>query len=1069
MKLKTPHAQLGDGKRAASVRTPRSELLKQGDSPWQPTGVSRSRSTSAAKSRRAYAEVAGEARHLESERSSVKESDASFQVAVRVRPLSAREQRDESGSCCLFDGGGRRVSLPPPQSRSYAFDCVFPPESSQGEVYACTSPLLRAALDGFNAALLAYGQTGAGKTYTLGFEGGPHPGASLQGCPLKESDAEDRRGILPRACEDVFRLIREKKERHAAQGAKLDVQVTCSFLELYNEEIRDLLGDNQPLRSLTIRRDAVSGQVTVQDLRSVSCSSPHDLVACLHQGSQRRTTGATAQNNTSSRSHAIFSIFLKQQIWCSPSSGGDRCAEEAMNLGGSPAASAAPSRVVFSLLQFADLAGSERGKKSGTRGQRQVEGIAINSGLLALAKVIRALTQQQKRKTHHQQQQQQLQQQRQQHVPYRDSKLTRLLEPVLGGNSKAVMIACVSPAEKDLQETVQTLDYAARARLIQNNPTINTKSTGDLIASLREEIQKLKLLLSARETPDTRVSPAACKRGDDSSDRHQQQTQQQSAVSFRPPSEASGEEEESEDSRLRQELNVSNAVRGRFPCSSRDSFLEHFLRSALTLMQRLAEEAAGLRRQVEVLEGQLQQQIEGQHQQHENACTESDSAVPSCAAISRRPPSAASSDEGEETHQLLQLHQERLLLMREQQLLQREQQLRQEVLLHEQQQLQRTSKAYLNSQPDDSTSRCPQKNLQSPALVGLAHHERMGQLQEGGQTLQQRQTAPDCSEGAEAAKSVVETMHLNGKTAGNRKQFTDHLSNSDAESPLKPKAVSMREEGRMASPPKKRAKRGRKPAVFFSVVDCAHESPIKKASFLFSDDSAAQEGACLDPALLLTASNFSLKMWDLQRMIARWRYAAKPGYGPSSFEPLMSFWGLSPALEGSLVIAGLGNCIQTFDIRGPASDMCCLLSDASKNASSSSPPHSRLVVSSPLEGLRMFTRESWLSFGDICCSLLATLPESCIADSRESRVQRRPPQGGNLLAALDEKGQTLRAWNLMGDTSSCVSPVAASLEVTALTTSTAAAAAAAGKAGEAVHLTSLAAWESKRCFATANK
>lgn len=206
-------------------------------------------------------------------------------------------------------------------------------------------------------------------------------------------------------------------------------------------------------------------------------------------------SGATAQNNVSSRSHAIFSIALKRQITAAippdtPCSGyKNSCSSEKAPAGVS-------SRVVFSLLHFVDLAGSERAKKSKTGGQHFAEGVAINSGLLALAKVIRALTQRQKKKGQ--------QQQQQHHVPYRDSKLTRLLEPVLGGNSKALMIACVSPAEKDMNETIQTLDYAARARLIKNSPTINTTSTGDLIASLKDEIARLKRLLSAREAAGER-------------------------------------------------------------------------------------------------------------------------------------------------------------------------------------------------------------------------------------------------------------------------------------------------------------------------------------------------------------------------------------------------------------------------------------------------------------------------------------------------------------------------------------------------------------------------------------
>lgn len=200
-------------------------------------------------------------------------------------------------------------------------------------------------------------------------------------------------------------------------------------------------------------------------------------------------SGATAQNNVSSRSHAIFSVTLKQQITpvCRPQGPGiEKQSDGHKGNNGS----GFTSRVLFSLLHFVDLAGSERGKKSAAEGQRLTEGIAINSGLLALAKVIRALTQQQKKKG----------QNHQHHVPYRDSKLTRLLEPVLGGNSKALMIACVSPSERDMSETAQTLDYAARARLIKNSPTVNTKPTSDLIASLRQEIQRLKHLLGSKET-----------------------------------------------------------------------------------------------------------------------------------------------------------------------------------------------------------------------------------------------------------------------------------------------------------------------------------------------------------------------------------------------------------------------------------------------------------------------------------------------------------------------------------------------------------------------------------------
>ncbi|KAL8425086.1 hypothetical protein Efla_001475 [Eimeria flavescens] len=1124
MKAATPRARPKAGQRAVSVRTPRRGLQQHGSSPWQNAGARRSESSSAGDHVRISPNPPTEANGAEENRwSSADEDETGFKVAVRARPLSAREQLESTAPCCLFDDGGRRVSVNAPQGRIYEFDRVFPPESTQDDIYRCISPLLRAAVNGFNAALLAYGQTGAGKTYTLGFEGAPFEGS------FETLGAQKTDGILPRACREVFCLIEEKAKKHTAHGEKLDIQVSCSFLELYNEEIRDLLGASQPLRSLTIRRDAVSGQVTVQDLRSVACGSARDLLVCLHQGSQRRKTCATAQNNASSRSHAIFSIFLKQQISSvTPSSQGGSQKEKTAGSSDSLPAVDVSSRVVFSLLQFADLAGSERGKKSGTGGQRLAEGIAINSGLLALANVIRALTQQQKRKTLQQQQPQQ-QQLRQLHVPYRDSKLTRLLEPVLGGNSKAIMIACVSPAGRDLSETAQTLDYAARARLIRNNPTINTKPTGDIIECLKAEILKLKRLLSAKETAESEPRPDASIGEDTPQDCRHDLPRESSVVST---------EEDKEDLLLLQKLN------------------------------RLTEEAASLRRHVQVLEEQLHLQQTCQQAMQERFKKEASFSFfcelvlcssqrvlqvallsypesttkkllhgPHSASLHDAPSFTSSSKEREQEQQLLHLQQEHVLLLREKQLLQRERQLRKEVLLQRQLQLQCHSEAQQQLQQKPPSQ---EQASQVPFVQQAQHNPQMKPLHENCQ-LQQQQHPTSCStRGLEVGKPHDELVESNEYEKNPRKQ------RADGQQEVQPKIVSSPhltcarqegqellsavEEGSVASPAKKRQKKARRPAVLFSVIEQAHETPIKKACFLPLGASPFDGWEASQSCSLLTISDAALKMWDLTRMAARWKYTTKERCGSSCTEPVASIWGLATALGGSLVLTGLGGCIQSFDVRaqkpqrrdawackggaphqlvvggrglgetemfvssldgfvrfydvrkpgcnscmaeincGPVADICCLPTDVPNSSSLASPPHCAIVASSPHQAPRIYFRGFWTSLKGPCCSAVAVLDGSSTAGHWGPLEVGQSTKRESLVAALSEQAQTLTVWRLPASVSALTSSDGGSWSASTPPALDPAATTAGVSAtdGRAVYLTSLAAWEARRCFVTAN-
>ncbi|KAI9183115.1 hypothetical protein H9P43_004032 [Blastocladiella emersonii ATCC 22665] len=290
-------------------------------------------------------------------------------------------------------------------AQKFTFDQVFAEDATQAAVYAATvAPLVDSFVAGFNCTVFVYGQTGSGKTYTMGTDRG---GAD---------------GMVPRALEAIFARL--------ASADTAEFEASLAMVEIYNEEIMDLLRPaGAPARGLPLREDAL-GSVSVAGATSTAVAGVADCLRLLDRGFAARSTGSTAMNQRSSRSHAIVTLTLSQR----------RTAVTRLE----------------SRFHFVDLAGSERVNKARTAGDRRREGISINQGLLVLGQVIHALASETPA-----------------HVPYRDSKLTRLLQPALGGNSRTAMLACVSADEADYGEAVSTLRYAARARAIRNTCTAN--------------------------------------------------------------------------------------------------------------------------------------------------------------------------------------------------------------------------------------------------------------------------------------------------------------------------------------------------------------------------------------------------------------------------------------------------------------------------------------------------------------------------------------------------------------------------------------------------------------------
>ncbi|KAI4578565.1 hypothetical protein MJG53_011420 [Ovis ammon polii x Ovis aries] len=396
------------------------------------------------------------------------QGDCCVKVAVRIRPQLSKEKIEGCHICTSVTPGEPQVLLG--KDKAFTYDFVFDLDTWQEQVYStCVSKLVEGCFEGYNATVLAYGQTGAGKTHTMG-------------TGFDVATAEEEQGIIPRAIAHLFGGIAERKKRAQEQGvAGPEFKVSAQFLELYNEEILDLFDsardpDARHRKShIKIHEDA-SGSIYTTGVTSRLINSQEELIQCLKQGALSRTTASTQMNVQSSRSHAIFTIHLCQMRMCARP---DLVNEAVSGLpDGAPPGS--EYETLTAKFHFVDLAGSERLKRTGATGERAKEGISINCGLLALGNVISALGDQSKKVVH---------------VPYRDSKLTRLLQDSLGGNSQTIMIACVSPSDRDFMETLNTLKYANRARNIKNKVVVNQDKTSQQISALRAEIARLQMEL----------------------------------------------------------------------------------------------------------------------------------------------------------------------------------------------------------------------------------------------------------------------------------------------------------------------------------------------------------------------------------------------------------------------------------------------------------------------------------------------------------------------------------------------------------------------------------------------
>ncbi|XP_046439870.1 kinesin-like protein KIF21A isoform X2 [Daphnia pulex] len=399
------------------------------------------------------------------------DDSTSVRVAVRIRPQSAREVIDMCRTCTTVISGEPQVILG--ADKAFTYDYVFDMDSGQVHIYnTCVRHLIEGCLQGYNATVLAYGQTGSGKTYSMG----TGLEADQQLCSMS-----DNVGILPRSVHHLFNGIEMLREEAIQIGqTPPEFRVQAQFLELYNEEIIDLLepttrGQRSDMR---IHEDQMGG-IYVAGATSKSVASTDEAMHCLHMGALARTTASTQMNAQSSRSHAIFTLHIRQQRLAPAQNGnGDSDEGQPNGTGGSNGGDAGSELETLSAkLHFVDLAGSERLKRTGATGDRAKEGISINCGLLALGNVISALGDAARKALH---------------VPYRDSKLTRLLQDSLGGNSRTLMIACCSPSDRDFMETLNTLKYANRARNIKNRVVLNQDRSSRTIALLRQEILQLQ-------------------------------------------------------------------------------------------------------------------------------------------------------------------------------------------------------------------------------------------------------------------------------------------------------------------------------------------------------------------------------------------------------------------------------------------------------------------------------------------------------------------------------------------------------------------------------------------------
>lgn len=411
-----------------------------------------------------------------------------FKVVIRVRPPLPRELNGENApfqNVIAVEPAARTITISenpdnvddegylykygPYSTHRFTFDHVYDQNATQENVYNNTAKaVVDSALEGYNATIFAYGQTGTGKTYTMeGFHEKQH----------------DLRGIIPRSIEQIFSYI------STSVSPRMRFLVRASYLQIYNENISDLL---KPERSsLAIREDKNRG-VFVEGLSEWVVRTPQEIYMLMQRGGSVRATGSTKMNEISSRSHAVFIIIAEQSETTYVDSNGAELAPEKFHelvknskTQADLAALESNVRQSFKVgkLNLVDLAGSERVRLSGATGQRLEESKKINQSLAALGNVIAALTDRKGR----------------QHIPYRDSKLTRILEDSLGGNCKTTMMAMVSPAMEAMSESISTLKFANRAKNIKNVAVINEDiDQRSLLRKYERELKKLRAELNNR-------------------------------------------------------------------------------------------------------------------------------------------------------------------------------------------------------------------------------------------------------------------------------------------------------------------------------------------------------------------------------------------------------------------------------------------------------------------------------------------------------------------------------------------------------------------------------------------
>lgn len=383
-------------------------------------------------------------------------SGASVKVAVRVRPFNSRETSKESK--CIIQMQGNSTSIINPKNpkeapKSFSFDYSYwshtspedPCFASQSRVYNdIGKEMLLHAFEGYNVCIFAYGQTGAGKSYTM-----------------MGKQEESQAGIIPQLCEELFEKINDNCNED------MSYSVEVSYMEIYCERVRDLLNPKNK-GNLRVREHPLLGPY-VEDLSKLAVTSYTDIADLMDAGNKARTVAATNMNETSSRSHAVFTIVFTQKKQ-----------DPETNL----------STEKVSKISLVDLAGSERADSTGAKGTRLKEGANINKSLTTLGKVISALAEVSKKKK------------KTDFIPYRDSVLTWLLRENLGGNSRTAMVAALSPADINYDETLSTLRYADRAKQIKCNAVINEDPNAKLVRELKEEVTRLKDLLRAQGLGD---------------------------------------------------------------------------------------------------------------------------------------------------------------------------------------------------------------------------------------------------------------------------------------------------------------------------------------------------------------------------------------------------------------------------------------------------------------------------------------------------------------------------------------------------------------------------------------